>query len=69
MNVSLLDLFDDSYTVISELLQWWMDKEVVAHIHSETLLSHEEGTHWLSFNEVDEPRTDYTEWSKAERER
>ena len=24
---------------------------------------------WVSANEVDEPRTHYTEWSKSERER
>ena len=33
------------------------------------LLSHRKEHLWVSSNEVDEPRTYYTEWSKSERER
>ena len=33
------------------------------------LLSYEKGCIWVSSNEMDEPRTYYTEWSKSERER
>ena len=47
----------------------WMDKEVVVHIHNRILLSHKKEHLWVSSNEVDEPRTYYTEWSKSERER
>ena len=46
----------------------WMDKEVVVHIHNGILLSHKKEHIWVSSNEVDEPRTYYTEWSKSERE-
>ena len=46
-----------------------MDKEVVAHIHNGLLLSHKKECLWVSSNEVDEPRTYYTEWSNSERER
>ena len=38
-------------------------------IHNGILLGHEKEHIWVSSNEVDEPRTYYTEWSKAERER
>ena len=47
----------------------WMDKEVVVHIHSGILLSHKKEHIWVSSNEVDEPRTYYSELSKSERER
>ena len=47
----------------------WMDEELVAHIHNRILLSHKKEHLWVSSNEVDEPRTYYTEWSKSERER
>ena len=43
----------------------WMDKEVV-NIHNGILLSHKKGHIQVSSNEVDEPRTYYTEWSKSE---
>ena len=46
-----------------------MDKEVVVHIHNGILLSHKKEHIWVSSNEVDEPRTYYTEGSKSERER
>ena len=47
----------------------WMDKEVVVHIHNGILLSHKNECILVSSNEVDEPRTYYTEWSESERER
>ena len=46
-----------------------MDKEVVIHIHSGILLTHKKGYIWVSSDEVDEPRTYYTEWNESERER
>ena len=46
-----------------------MDKEVLVHIHNGILLSHKKECIWVSSNEVDEPRTYYTEWSESERER
>ena len=46
-----------------------MDKEVVVHIHNGILLSHKKECIWGSSNQVDEPRTYYTEWSESERER
>ena len=45
----------------------WMDKEVV--VHNGILLSHKKEHIWVSSDEVDEPRTYYTEWSESERER
>ena len=45
-----------------------MDKEVVVHIYNGILLSHKKEHIWVSSNEVDEPRADYTHWSKSERE-
>ena len=47
----------------------WMDKEVVVHIHNWILLSCKKEHIWVSSDEVDEPSTYYTEWSKSERER
>ena len=38
-----------------------MDKEAVVHIHNEILLSHKKEHIQVSSNEVDEPRTYYTE--------
>ena len=46
-----------------------MDEEVVVHIHSGALLSHKKEHIRVSSNEVDEPRTYYTERSESERER
>ena len=46
-----------------------MDKEAVVHIHNGILLSHKKEHIWVSSDEVDEPRTCYSEWSKLERER
>ena len=53
----------------------WMDKEAMVYIHDGILLSHKKEHIWVSSDEVDEPRTYYTEvsqnlfWSKSERER
>ena len=47
----------------------WMDKEIMVYIHNGILLSHKKELIWVSSNEVDEPRTYYTEWSESERER
>ena len=45
-----------------------MDKEVVVHVvHNGILLSYTKECIWVSSNEVDEPRTYYTEWSKSEK--
>ena len=46
-----------------------MDKEIVVHIHNAILLGHKKEHIWVSSDEVDEPRTYYTEWGKWERER
>ena len=46
-----------------------MDQEVVVHIHNGILLSHKKEHIWVSSDEVDEPRTYYTEWSESEKER
>ena len=47
----------------------WMDKEVVVHIHNGILCSYKKEYIWGSSNEVSEPGTIYTEWTKSERER
>ena len=47
----------------------WMDKEAVGHIHNGILLSHKKECIWVSYNEVDESRAYYIEWSKSEREK
>ena len=46
-----------------------MDKEAVVYIHNVILVSHEKECIWVSSDEVDEPRTYYTEWTESERER
>ena len=46
-----------------------MEKEGVVHIHNAILPSHKNECIWVSSDEVDEPRTYYTDWSKSERER
>ena len=46
----------------------WIDKEDVVYIRNGILLSHKKEYIWVSSNEVDEPTTFYTEWSKSERE-
>jgi len=46
-----------------------MDKEVVVHVHNGILLSHKKEHLFMCSNEVDKPRTYYTEWSMSERER
>ena len=47
----------------------WTDKADVVHIHNGILLSHEKEWIWISWTQVDEPRTCYTEWSKSKREK
>ena len=44
----------------------WMDKEAVVHVHGGILLSHDKECIWVRASEVDEPRTQYTDWSKSE---
>ena len=46
-----------------------MNKEVEVHIHNGILLSHKQEHISVSSNEVNEPRTYYTERSESERER
>jgi len=46
----------------------WMDKEVVVHIHNGISLSHRKECIWVSFDEVNEHRTYYTEWYESETE-
>ena len=46
-----------------------MDKGIVVHTHNEILLSYKKKFIWVSSNEVDEPVTYYTGWSKSETER
>ena len=46
-----------------------MDKEVVVHVHNGILTSDKNECIWVSSDEVDEPRTYYTEWTESERER
>ena len=44
-----------------EWINRWMDKKVVVHIHNGILLSHKNKHIWVSSDEMDEPRTHYTE--------
>ena len=44
-----------------------MDKEVVVHIHNGILLSHKKECMSVSSDEVNEPRTYYTELSERKR--
>ena len=46
-----------------------MDKEVVVYIRNGILISYKKEHIWVSSNEVEEPRSYYTEWNKSERER
>ena len=45
----------------------WIKK--LWYINNGTVLSYKKEWLWINSNEVDEPRTYYTEWSKSERER
>ena len=47
----------------------WIDKIVVVHIYNEILLIHKKEWIWVSFNEVNEHKACYTEWSQSEREK
>ena len=44
-----------------------MDKEAVVHTSDGILLSHQKERIWISFNEVDDSRAYYIEWSKKEK--
>ena len=46
-----------------------MDKEIVEHVYNGILLSYKKECIWVCSDEVDEPRTFYTEWSESEGER
>ena len=46
-----------------------MDKEGMVYIHNGILLIHKMEHICVNSNEVDEPRTYYTEWSESEREK
>ena len=46
-----------------------MDKEVVVHMYNEIILSYKKERIWVSSDEVDEPRTYYTEWSESEKDK
>ena len=46
-----------------------MNKDAVVYIHNGILLSYKKEHIWVSYDEVDEPRTYYTEWIESERER
>ena len=39
----------------------WMDKEIMVYMHNGILLIYKKKHIWVSSNEVDEPRTYYTE--------
>ena len=43
-----------------------MDKEVVVHIYSEVLLSHEKEWNNAICNNIDRPRDSHIEWSKLD---
>ena len=47
----------------------WMDKEIVVNTQNGILLSHKNECLWVSSNEVDGPRTYYTEWSESENDK
>ena len=53
---------------MSDLDDRWMDKEAVVHVHNGILLSYKKEHVWVSSDEVNEPRTYYTELSKSEEE-
>ena len=41
----------------------------MVHIHNGTLPSHKKEHIWVSSNEVDGPRTYYTDWSQKEKDK
>ena len=47
----------------------WMDKEAVVHIHNGISLSQKKEPICVRSDEVDEPRTCYTKWSKSEKDK
>ena len=46
-----------------------MDKDAMAHIYDEILLSYKKECIWVSATELNEPRAYYTKWNKSEREK
>ena len=46
-------------------IERWVDKEVVIHIYNGISLNHKKECISVSFNEVDEPKDYYIEWSKS----
>ena len=47
----------------------WTDEDAVIRVYNQMLLILKKECIWVSSEEVDEPRTYYTEWSISERER
>ena len=45
----------------------WMDREIAVHVHNGILLGHKNECLWVGSDEVNEPRTYYTEWNESER--
>ena len=41
----------------------------MVHVYNGIFLTYKKECIWVSFNEVDEPRAYYTEWSKKEKEK
>ena len=62
-------MFTAALFTIARTWNRWMDKEGMVHLYNGILLSHKKECIWICSNEVDEPGTYYTEWSKSERER
>ena len=54
---------------IEMLINRCIDKEVVVHVYNGIFLTYKKECIWVSFNEADEPRAYYTEWSKKEKEK
>ena len=46
-----------------------IDKEAAVHIHNGLLLSHKKECTWISYNEVDEPRAYFIEWSQEDEDK
>ena len=46
----------------------WMDNEAVEQIYKGLLFNQKKECIWVGSNEVDEPRADYREWSKSEKQ-
>ena len=48
---------------------WWMDTKVVVYVYMEYYSAIKKEWIWVSWSEMGEARTCYTEWSKSEREK